>query len=93
MPFESSKLSDEIAALDDYFTNRTKQLISHPRSALLVQLVHVDGVVLDGGMDLDGNGDKAEAENTASDKPSHGNRLTGARRVAIGHSPATAHPS
>ena len=78
MPFESSKLPDEIAALDDYFTNRTKQLISHPRSALLVQLVHVDGVVLDGGMDLDGNGDKAEGENTASDRPSHGSRLIGA---------------
>ena len=68
---ESSKPPDEIAALDDYFTNRTKQLISHPRSALLVQLVHVDGVVLDGGMDLDGNGDKAEGENTASENPSH----------------------
>jgi len=90
---ESSKPPDEIAALDDYFTNRTKQLISHPRSALLAQLVHVDGVVLDGGMDLDGNGDKAEGENTASDRPSHGSRLIGGLRVAMGHSPATAHPS
>ena len=38
----------------------------------------MDALILDCGMDFDGNGDKAEGKNTAADRPSHRKRLTGA---------------
>src|SRR5690349_6053626 len=44
-----------------------------------MQQVHANGLIFDCGMNIDGNRDKAEGENTASDNPSHENRLT--RRI------------
>jgi hypothetical protein len=52
-------------------TTRTNQLISHARPALFVQPVHVNGLVFKSGVNIDGNGDKAEGKNTASNHASH----------------------
>jgi len=36
-----------------------------------VQQVHVDALILDCGMDFDGNGDKTEGKNPVADRPRH----------------------
>jgi hypothetical protein len=36
-----------------------------------MQKMHPNGMIFDGGMNLDRNGDEAEGEDTVSDNPSH----------------------
>jgi hypothetical protein len=36
-----------------------------------MQQVHVDALILNRGMDFDGNGDKTERKNPSADRPPH----------------------
>jgi hypothetical protein len=49
-----------------------------------VQQVHVNALILDCGMDFDGNGDKTEGKNPVADRPRHRKRLTGEKAVGYG---------
>ena len=50
-------------------------------------------LILDCGMDFDGNGDKAEGKNPVADRPRHKHRLTGERALGYGGIEPTAFQS
>ena len=57
--FGNLEAAHQIVTLHHDFANRTNHLVSHARATLFVQQVHVNALILDCGMDFDGDKEKA----------------------------------
>ena len=66
--FGKLKIANEVGAFLYDLARWAHHLISHPRAAFFVQQVHVNALILDCGMDFDGNGNKAEGKNAAASR-------------------------
>src|SRR5689334_3721753 len=65
------KAANQIGTFNNGLAYRANDLIAHVRATFLVQQMRADRLILNGGMNIDGNGDEAEEKNTAIDNSSH----------------------
>jgi len=66
--FGELKTANEVGAFLYDLAHWAHHLIWHPRAALFVQQVHVNALILDCGMHIDGNENEAEGKNAAASR-------------------------